>query len=241
MVSRYSSGLIMREQAASNDALHRGFIPKELVRELFLEWNVSKQCVTGAGGYYIPEYADGPDGAFYANELGFGRHNAERDIVQTSRYLASDNDARRDDAVAAHNDLIRATLARAPRSLVLKAILKPIDTPRGCTGCSSCTPGARLAPQPVVIKLEGSFDEWRPYTPGSLPRAIREQHAVASFLRTAAAAVRRARKQQRAAAYKARNDRNAGARSQMQARREEAKTVRRAARRALGIATTTRR
>jgi hypothetical protein len=35
-----------------------------------------------------PVYADGPDGGFYANELGFGRHNAESDVLETTRTRA---------------------------------------------------------------------------------------------------------------------------------------------------------
>src|SRR4051794_33205037 len=196
MVSRNSPELIMSsELATSDDALHRGFIPSELVDRLFLEWNVSKQCVTGAGGHYIPDFAAGPDGAFYANELGFGRHNAERDVVQTSRELYKNED-RRDKAVGVDNELVRKALARSPNSLVLKAKLKRIETPRGCTGCASCAPSARIAPEPT-IRLDGSFADWRkPYTPGS--PLTSEQISVVALLQTATKTVRRALREQHA-------------------------------------------
>lgn len=159
-------------EATPASAIQRGFIPDELVRRYFTEWNISRQCATGAGGVFIPEFADGPDGAFYANQLGFGRHNPEKDVVQTSLTLRSDNNARKRKLKEQHEDLQRA-LKREAKERGIRVVLEPWREPEGCTGCESCVAGARVAPR--VIRLAGSFVAWTPFNPNaSGRRALRQ-------------------------------------------------------------------
>jgi hypothetical protein len=259
MVARNSPGLIMREQQATvsrapSDCDTR-FVSKADVRRYWLEWIISRQLVTGSG-HYIAEFAAGPSGGFYANELGFGWRNAELDVLQTRRTLRADNAARKEQLRKDHEKQQRR-LKEDAELLGKRPVLEPWREAEGCTGCDSCVAGARRAPS--VIKLAGRFADWRQWTPNSLPleqqaviallttaaatlrRAIREEQAVTSFLRTAAAAIRRARREERSAAYKARKEQHSYARAQQKARREEANGIESAARRAYNGGTTRRR
>lgn len=242
-MARISPAPYMREQSVAGhdvDALERGYVPRGLVHQLFEELNISRQCATGAGGHLIPEYAEGPNGGFFAVELGFGRWNPEKDVLQTTRTVRSDNAGRKQRLKQEHEEQQKKLLAEAQR-LGIRPDLQRWRDAEGCGGCGSCVPGARATPR---VRLAGRFSDWRSsasWTPGSKARALREAEAVVGVFRSLAALVRRAERERRSKAYQARRDRAAAARATMQARRAEEKQMRRAARRALGPASTTRR
>lgn len=224
----------MRDSSA---ATQKHYLTADEIAELWLEKMVSLQCATGSG-HFIAMHAEGPAGGFKASELGLALDQGPS--ILTTVYgtpvgfdvppLADANAARADEELRKRNEPIKALLASTP-SKIVRSRVKLSTPPRGCSGCVSCVPDVRLRPHHQRTQQRATIT----WTPGSKPRALREQEAVMVFLKSLAAFVRRAERAQRSAAYKARKDRAAAARAQMQARRAEQELMRAAVRRAAKV------
>jgi len=239
----------MRDSAGNEDR-SKVFLTDDDIKALWEERLVSLQCLTGNGEGLIPQLADGVPGWFKAQELGLALDQSpsilstvygcpQHDVPSLREANASRKHLERD----LENSLIKALLAATP-SKVVRARVKLIPPARGCSGCSSCVPDTRL--RPTRGRDRARLASW---TPGSMRpvdaavvsflraaavavrRARREDRAVISFLRAGAAAIRRARSDGQSATKRQRKDRHNGARAQMQARRDETKAMRAVARR----------
>lgn len=151
------------------------------IKALFEELNVSQQCASGNGGALIPQFADGAPGWFVAAELGLaldagpsilttifggpGYWNGNSVVEQLP--LAEHTARARAQVRSQQNQLIKAKLAASP-SKVLRTQLKPIAEPRGCTGCVSCVPDARL--RPIKRPQPASLASWTPHDPNAQGR-----------------------------------------------------------------------
>jgi hypothetical protein len=144
------------------------------IKAFWEERLVSQQCATGDGERLIPLFADGVPGWFRGGELGLAFPGPS--IVSTTLGEPDQPSLRewipraRNEARERQNKLIRAKLASSP-SKILRARLKPLDEPRGCAGCASCVPNARLRPL-------RSADAAPPRRLASSSRARRLEHAA---------------------------------------------------------------
>jgi hypothetical protein len=153
----------------------------EEIKALYEELIVSLQCGGGNAGALIPQFADGVPGWFRAAELGLaldagpsilttvfggpGWWNGQHVVEQLP--LSEQTARARQQARHTLNALIKAKLGASP-SKILRARLKPIAEPRGCTGCVACVPDARL--RPIKQVQAERLATWTPRDPNALGR-----------------------------------------------------------------------
>lgn len=200
------------------------YLSKADVRELYLEKNVSEQCATGNGGGLIPQIAEGPTGRFKREELGLG-WGEHPSIVVIQATVRDENRRRGEKLMKEQNKLVKALLVDAKKRK-MRTFVKPVEAARGCTGCASCVPEARLRPHRLP-------DPANPRT--WLPRNAAEQRRKERALERRAEADARAleleqlrdqRDAEQATVLEQRRARRLGARTEMGRRRNEQQLVR---------------